>query len=60
VTGEVIAVNEVLAEAPEKLNEDPHGAAWLVKIRLSAPEEASQLLDATAYQEYVKKAESEA
>src|SRR4028118_334242 len=39
VTGEVLEVNELLAETPEKLNEDPHGAAWLVKVRLSAPDE---------------------
>jgi len=36
VSGEVAEINPVLADAPEKLNEDPHGAAWLVKIRLSA------------------------
>ena len=35
VSGEVIEVNEALADAPEKLNEDPHGAGWLVKIKLS-------------------------
>ena len=34
VSGEVIEVNEVLAAAPEKLNEDPHGAAWLIKVRV--------------------------
>lgn len=52
VSGEVIEVNETLAEAPEKLNQDPHGAAWLVKIRLSAPEETKQLMGAEAYQSY--------
>src|SRR5947207_97828 len=35
VSGEVIEVNDALSTAPEKLNEDPHGAAWLVKVRLS-------------------------
>ena len=53
VSGEVIETNETLAQAPEKLNEDPHGAAWLVKIRLSAPEEVKGLLTAAAYQSYV-------
>lgn len=53
VSGEVIAVNETLAEAPEKLNQDPHGLAWLVKIRLSAPGEVSQLLTAADYQTHV-------
>lgn len=53
VSGEVIEVNESLAEAPEKLNEDPHGAAWLVKVRMSVPEEANKLLNAVEYQEYI-------
>jgi len=53
VSGEVIETNETLSQSPEKLNEDPHGAAWLVKIRLSAPEEVKGLLTAAAYQSYV-------
>src|SRR6476660_8286819 len=40
VSGEVVAINEMLATSPEKLNEDPHGAAWLVKIKLAVPAEA--------------------
>jgi glycine cleavage system H protein len=53
VSGEVTEVNEALATAPEKLNEDPHGEAWLVKIKLSDPEEIKQLLNAADYQTYV-------
>jgi glycine cleavage system H protein len=53
VSGEVIAVNELLTTSPEKLNEDPHGAAWLVKIKLSAPDEAKQLMSAADYQTYI-------
>jgi glycine cleavage system H protein len=53
VSGEVLAVNEVLATAPEKLNEDPHGTAWLVRIKLSAPEETKGLLTAADYQNYI-------
>src|SRR5437879_1437603 len=53
VSGEVVAVNELLTATPEKLNEDPHGAAWLFKIKLSAPEEVKQLLSAADYQSYV-------
>ena len=53
VSGEVVEVNETLATAPEKLNEDPHGAAWLVKIKLSAPAETGQLLSAADYQSFV-------
>lgn len=53
VSGEVTEVNEALSTAPEKLNEDPHGAAWLVKIKLSAPDEVKRLLSAEDYQKYV-------
>lgn len=52
VSGEVIAVNEALATAPEKLNADPHGEAWLVKIKLSAPGEVTSLLSAADYEAY--------
>ena len=53
VSGEVVAVNDLLAATPEKLNEDPHGAAWLVKIKLSAPDEVNRLLSAEDYQKYI-------
>ena len=53
VSGEVVEVNGLLATSPEKLNEDPHGDAWLVKIKLSAPGEINQLLSADDYQNYV-------
>ena len=51
VSGEVIEINDALATAPEKLNENPHGDGWLVKIRLSAPAEIQGLLSAADYQE---------
>jgi len=53
VSGEVTAVNEMLATSPEKLNQDPHGDAWLIKIKLSAPEQVSQLLTADEYQSHI-------
>lgn len=53
VSGEVIEANGLLAEAPEKLNEDPHGAAWLVKIRLANPAETGDLLSAADYAAYI-------
>lgn len=52
VSGEVVAVNETLADAPEKLNQDPHGEAWLVKIRVSGPGEVQQLMSAAEYEAY--------
>ena len=58
VSGEVVEANGALASAPEKLNEDPHGEAWLVKIRLSAPGEVQELLSAEDYQKYVGGEES--
>jgi len=54
VSGEVIEINESLTTAPEKLNDDPHGGAWLVKVRLSAPDELKQLLSAPDYQTYIE------
>ena len=53
VSGEVTEVNGILAQSPEKLNEDPHGAAWLVKVRLSAAGEIKNLMSAADYQSYV-------
>lgn len=53
VSGEVTEVNALLAESPEKLNEDPHGAAWLVKIKLSAPTEVNDLLTAADYEAFL-------
>lgn len=53
VSGEVTEINEALAVTPEKLNADPHGEAWLVKIKLKAPDEIKQLLSAADYQSYL-------
>ena len=53
VSGEVTEINDLLTTAPEKLNADPHGAAWLVKVRMSAPDELQQLLTAQDYQTYI-------
>jgi glycine cleavage system H protein len=53
VTGEVVEINELLSSQPEKLNEDPHGAAWLVKVRLANAAEVQNLLSAADYQNYV-------
>jgi len=53
VSGEVIAVNESLAESPEKMNQDPHGEAWIIKVRLSDPGELQNLMTAAEYQHYL-------
>ena len=49
LSGEIVAVNDAVAERPELLNEDPYGEGWMVKVRLSDPGEQEQLLDAQAY-----------
>jgi glycine cleavage system H protein len=53
VSGEVIAVNELLSQHPEKLNEDPHGAAWLLRVKLAEPAELNELMKAADYEKYV-------
>ena len=52
-SGEVTGMNESLADAPEKLNADPHGDGWLVKVRLSNPQEVQSLMSAADYQAYI-------
>ncbi len=50
LSGEVVEVNEVLADTPEHINDDPYGEGWLVKVRLTDPSEVDGLLDAEAYE----------
>ena len=49
LSGEILAVNEGLSDNPETINEDPYGEGWLVRVKLSDPSEADQLLDAEGY-----------
>jgi glycine cleavage system H protein len=49
LTGEVTAVNEALSDNPERINDDPYGDGWLVKVKLSDPGEVDALLDVDAY-----------
>ena len=51
MSGEVTEVNEALKDTPEKINEDPYGEGWMVRVRLSDPSEADSLMDANAYKE---------
>ncbi|HEY8232081.1 MAG: glycine cleavage system protein GcvH [Vicinamibacterales bacterium] len=53
VAGEVVEVNAPLADKPETINQDPHGAAWMIVIKLKDPAAAGELLDAAAYQALV-------
>jgi glycine cleavage system H protein len=50
LSGEILEVNTALTETPEKVNDDPYGDGWLVKIRLTDPGETGSLMDAAAYE----------
>jgi glycine cleavage system H protein len=52
LSGEVTEINEALGDKPEKLNEDPHGAAWLIKLRVENAAELNSFLSAAEYQAY--------
>jgi len=51
LSGEVTEVNQAVVDEPEKINEDPYGDGWLIKVRLSDPSEVDGLLDVPAYKE---------
>ena len=51
LSGEIVEVNTALGDSPEAINEDPYGAGWMVKVRLSDPSEREALLDAGAYEQ---------
>jgi glycine cleavage system H protein len=50
MSGEVVEVNEALTNSPELVNEDPYGEGWLVRVRLSDPSEADELMDHETYE----------
>jgi len=53
VTGEVVAINEALSTAPEKLNGEPHDGAWLIKVKIADVAEIQDLMTAADYQKYI-------
>ncbi len=53
VSGEVIEVNPILADAPDSVNKDPYGDGWLVKIKLTNPSEVNDLLSPSQYKELI-------
>lgn len=53
VAGDVEEINGLLSSHPEKLNEDPHGAAWLIKVRMTTGAEVNDLMTAQDYRNYV-------
>ena len=51
LSGEIVEVNDALSQDPEKINDDPYGDGWLVRVKLTDPSEVDQLMDAAAYQQ---------
>jgi len=56
LSGEVLEVNQTVVEAPETVNDDPYGAGWLIRIRLTTPAERDELLDVTRYRKVLDEA----
>jgi glycine cleavage system H protein len=56
LSGEVVEVNDSLKDNPEKINDDPYGEGWMVKVRLTDASEADSLMDVNAYKEMIGKA----
>jgi glycine cleavage system H protein len=57
VTGEVSEINGTLHDTPETINTDPHGAAWLIKVKLANPAEVKDMMDAKAYEAFIAEAD---
>jgi glycine cleavage system H protein len=54
LSGEIVEVNEELADSPARINADPYGDGWMIKIRMTDPSEADKLMDAAAYREMLE------
>ena len=54
VSGEVVEINETLADKPELVNTDPYGDGWMIRVRLSDPSELDELMNAEEYEEYIE------
>jgi glycine cleavage system H protein len=51
LSGEVLAVNQAVVDAPETVNDDPYGGGWLIRVRLTDPSEVESLLDVESYKQ---------
>jgi glycine cleavage system H protein len=54
LSGEIVEVNEELADSPERINADPYGEGWMIKVQMSDPSEVGGLMDADAYKEMLE------
>jgi glycine cleavage system H protein len=54
VSGEIVGTNDALADAPEKVNTDPYGEGWMIRVKLSNPGEVDSMLTAAEYEDFTK------
>ncbi len=54
VSGEIVGLNETLADAPEKVNQDPYGEGWMIRVKMSNSGEVDSLLTAAEYEDFTK------
>jgi glycine cleavage system H protein len=54
LSGEIVEVNEALGDSPERINQDPYGEGWMIKVRMSDPSEVDRLMDVEAYKELLQ------
>jgi glycine cleavage system H protein len=54
ISGAVVEVNETLTDEPEKVNEDPYGQGWMIRVKMSSPGEVDSLLTAAEYEDFTK------
>lgn len=54
VSGEIEGTNEALTDAPEKVNQDPYGEGWMIRVKMSKPLEVDSLLSAAEYEDFTK------
>jgi glycine cleavage system H protein len=54
VSGEIVGMNETLADAPEKVNTDPYGEGWMIRVQMSKPLEVDSMLTAAEYEDFTK------
>ena len=54
VSGEIVGINDALADAPEKVNTDPYGEGWMIRVQLSSPGEVDSMLTAAEYEDFTK------
>lgn len=54
VSGEIVGINEALNDEPEKVNQDPYGEGWMIRVQMSNPGEVDSLLTAAEYEDFTK------